>query len=147
MRIVPATLTLALLALATAGDASAQRGGNFGIGGQVGEPTGLTIKAGVGRGAIDFAAGWDLSDDAFFAQGHYLLAERPLSGTQIGLFYGPGLFVGSRNDNTAFGLSFNVGVNYYTGPIEIFGQITPRLQLVDDTDFDLGAALGLRFYP
>jgi hypothetical protein len=140
-------LAIALLLTVVPEDARAQRGGNFGIGGQLGDPTGLTLKAGVGRGAIDFAAGWDLSDDAFFAQGHYLLAERPLSGTELGFFWGPGLFVGSHNDNTAFGLSLNAGINYYTGPIELFGQITPRLRLVDDTDFDLGAALGLRFYP
>ena len=147
MRIVPSLLVMALLFLA-AGEAAAQRrGGNFGIGGQVGSPTGLTIKAGVGRGAVDFAAGWDLSDDSFFAQGHYLLAERSLSGTELGFFWGPGVFVGSNDDNTSFGLSLNAGINYYTGPIELFGQITPRLQLIDDTDFALGFALGLRFYP
>jgi hypothetical protein len=143
----PSLLLLAALSvLLLTPDARAQQG-QFGIGGQVGEPTGLTLKLGVGRGAIDLAAGWDLSDDHFFAQGHYLLAEQRLSGSPVGLFYGPGLFVASREENTAFGLSLNVGLNYYTGPFEIFGQVTPRLQLVDDTDFDLGAALGLRFYP
>jgi hypothetical protein len=147
MRRITSLLAFGFLLVIVPDDARAQRGGNFGIGGQLGEPTGLTLKAGVGRGAIDFAAGWDLSDDSFFAQGHYLLAERPLSGTELGFFWGPGLFVGSRNDNTAFGLSLNVGINYYTGPIEIFGQLTPRLRLVDDTGIDVGGALGLRFYP
>ena len=29
--------------------------------------------------------------------------------------------------------------------IEIYGLVSPRLQLIEDTDFDLGAGLGLRF--
>ena len=126
--------------------AAAQPGG-FGIGGQIGEPTGLTIKL-ASQPSFDFAAEWDF-EDYFFLQGHLLLAERRFRGTAANLtyFYGPGLFLGERNDDTAFGLSFNAGVAYYTGPVEIFGQLTPRLRLAPDSDFDLGAALGLRFYP
>ena len=140
-------LLLAALLLALTPTADAQRG-RFGIGGQIGEPTGVTLKFGTGRGAIDMAAGWDLSSDHIFVQGHYLLSERGFpGGSGLGYFYGPGVFVAATDDNAAFGLSFNAGINVYTGPLEFFGQVTPRLQLVDDTDFDLGAALGLRFYP
>ena len=84
-----------------------------------------------------------------FVQGHYLIRERPFpGGSGIGYYYGPGLFVASAGGgDPAFGLSLNVGANYYTGPIEIFGQLTPQLLLSPETDGDLGAALGLRFYP
>lgn len=136
-----------LLSLASAAHAQ----GSFGIGGQVGTPTGLTIKL-RGASSLDFAAGWN--DDRVFLQGHYLLAERrlPASGTDLRTFYGPGLFVRIRDndggdDQTDLGLSFNAGLAVYTGPVEIFGQLTPRLRLTNETDFDLGAALGLRFYP
>jgi len=138
---------LALLLLTTA-PALAQRS-SFGIGGQVGDPTGLTIRA----GALDLAAGWNLSNNSFSGQVHYLLADRALGGAPANFrfFYGPGVFVGVRDrprdeTETALGLSLNAGLSYFAGPIEIFGQVTPRLQLVDQTDFDLGAALGLRFY-
>jgi hypothetical protein len=126
---------------------AAAQPGTFGIGGQIGEPTGLTLKI-AGRPALDFAAEWDF-DNYFFIQGHLLLAERrfPGAAADVHYFYGPGLFVGEGSGATAFGLSFNAGVSYYTGPIEIFGQITPRVRLTPDSDFDLGAALGLRFYP
>jgi hypothetical protein len=148
------TLLLGVLLLTTV-PASGQ---GFGIGGQLGDPSGLSLRFG-GAPAFDLAAGWNLSDNALFAQGHVLLSDRRLgrgrrsgAGAPLNLFYGPGLFVGvnersGRESDVAFGLSFNAGLSYYTGPIEIFGQLTPRLQLVDRTDFDLGWGVGLRFYP
>lgn len=145
-------LVLFLIAL-TATDASAQRG-SLGIGGQIGEPTGLSLRLGAGRGALDFQAGWNLSDDYLFAQGHYLLANNrlPTSGADVRAFYGPGVFVATHNadgpgdNDTAFGLSVNAGVSAFFNAFEIYGQITPRLQLVDETDFDLGGGLGARIY-
>ena len=139
---IPLLLVLFALALPV----NAQPGG-FGIGGQIGEPTGLTIKVQAGRAAFDAAAEWDF-DDYIFVQGHLILSERRFQGSQVGYYYGPGIFIGARNNaDTAFGLSFNAGVNYYTGPIEFFGQVTPRLRLTPDSDFDIGAAFGIRFYP
>ena len=143
-----------LLALGLAApNAHAQRG-TFGIGGQLGDPTGLALKFKSGARAFDLAAGWDL-DNYLFVQGHLLLREARLQGSasDFNYFYGPGLFLGvrdgnnNRDSNTAFGVSFNVGLAYYTGQIEIFGQLTPRLRLIDNTDFDFGGGLGIRFYP
>lgn len=136
---------LAVLLLVPAAPVLAQ--GPFGIGGQIGEPTGLTLKFDAGRSAVDLAAEWDF-DDYLFVQGHLLIAERRFPGSEVGYFYGPGVFVGARqNADAIFGLSFNGGINYYTGPVELFGQLTPRLRLTPDSDFDLGAAFGIRFYP
>lgn len=152
MRALLSFALLVLLFLLSAPDVHAQRG-TFGIGGQVGDPTGLTLKFASGARAFDLAAGWDL-DDYLYVQGHLLLRERRLPGTasDFRYFYGPGLFLSVRdtnrdNDDVNFGISFNAGLSYYFDAFEIFGQLTPRLQLVDDTDFDLGGALGIRFYP
>ena len=145
---------LLLLAFAvglTAAPAHAQRG-TFGVGGQVGDPTGLALKFTSGASAFDLAAGWDL-DDYLFVQGHLLLRERRLSGTASDLryFYGPGAFVGisdgGRDDDLAAGFSFNVGLSLWADAFEFFGQLTPRLRLVEDTDFDVGGGLGVRYYP
>ncbi|MEM1042012.1 MAG: hypothetical protein AAGI91_05225 [Bacteroidota bacterium] len=136
---------LVLLA-ASAAPAAAQ----FGIGGQVGDPTGLALRFGAGPSAFDLAAGWDLDDDRLFVQGHLLLRERRVPGAAADLryFYGPGAFLSAADDrDTGVGFSFNAGLGFHTGPIEIFGQLTPRLALAPDTDFDLGGALGLRYYP
>lgn len=138
-----------VLFLCFALSSSALAQGRFGIGGQIGEPTGLTIKVLSPGAAFDAAAEWDF-DDYVFVQGHLLIIERqlPVSNVDLNYFLGPGLFVGVPDEgDTAFGLSMNTGVSYYTGPIEIFGQLTPRLRLVPDSDFDLGAAAGIRFYP
>ena len=130
-----------------------QAQGSFGIGGQVGNPTGLALKFGSGASTFDLAAGWDL-DEYLFVQGHLLLRERRLNGAASDLryFYGPGLFVALRetnrdDDSINLGFSFNAGLSYYVDSFEIFGQLTPRLQLIDDTDFDLGGGLGVRYYP
>ena len=151
MRFPLALSALLLPLLLAAPDAHAQRG-PFGIGGQVGDPTGLALKFASGRSAFDLAAGWDL-DDYLFVQGHLLLRERRFPGatTDLRYFYGPGLFLAARDrggdDDLAFGFNFNAGISYYVDAFEFFGQLTPRLQLVDDTDFDLGGGLGVRFYP
>jgi hypothetical protein len=143
---------LAALFLLAASPALAQRS-TFGLGGQVGDPTGITLRAGAPGSAIDLAAGWNLSNNAIFVQGHLIMGERRLGAapSDLRLFYGPGLFLGVRDrdrsdDEVTFGLSLNAGLSYFAGPVEIFGQLTPRLQLVDETDFILGGALGLRYY-
>ena len=154
MRALLSFALLLLFLLVSAPDAHAQRG-SFGIGGQVGDPTGLALKFTSGARAFDLAAGWDL-DDYLFVQGHLLLRERRLQGTasDFRYFYGPGLFVAfretgreDRDDDVNFGIGFNAGLSYYFDAFEIFGQLTPRLQLIDDTDFDLGGGIGIRFYP
>ena len=134
---------LLLLALAAAAPAQAQ----LGVGGQLGTPTGLALKFGDGRGAVLVAVGWDL-DDAVEVEGHYLLRDRRLSGSSsnVRVFYGPGAFIRTANDNTAAGLSLGVGLAAPLVPeLEVYGLLSPRLQLIDETDFDLGGALGLRF--
>ena len=146
-RFLPVFLVVAAL-FVFAPDAQAQQRGGFGIGGQIGDPTGLALKFGSGT-RFDLAAGWDL-DEYLFVQGHLLLAERPIPGANAPLtyYYGPGAFIGiPDNGDALLGASFNIGGAYYTGQIEIFLQATPRLLLVPETDFDIGVALGLRYYP
>ena len=148
MRPFFALLALTLLFTLAPDEAQAQQRGGFGIGAQLGDPSGLALKFGSGS-LFDLAAGWDL-DEYIFIQGHLLLAERPIPGANAPLtyFYGPGAFVGIPDKgDAAVGFSFNFGGAYYTGPIEIFLQITPRLSLVPDTDFDIGGGLGVRYYP
>ena len=132
---------LGLLLLAPA--ASAQ----LAVGGQVGDPTGLALKFGAGRGAVLIGVGWDL-DESVSAEGHYVLRANRLSGTRsdVRLFYGPGVFLqSSENRDPQFGVSLGVGLEaLLTDDIEIYGLVSPRLQLVEETDFDLGGGIGLR---
>ena len=118
----------------------------FAIGGQVGDPTGLSLKFGSGSGALLVAVGWDL-DDSVSAEGHYVLRSRRLQGADanLRLFYGPGAFVRSGNGDTGFGVSLGVGLEAAIArEIEVYGLISPRLLLVEETDFEVGGGVGLR---
>ncbi len=117
-----------------------------GIGGLLGDPTGLTIKAGAGQGAIVIDV--DL-DNAIYGQLHYLVREQRLAGTgsDVRFGFGPGVIIGEAGDDTFIGLSALLGLGWYLDPrFEIFGQVTPRVILTPDTDGDVGAAAGVRFY-
>ena len=137
LRVLPAALALCLALPAQA---------QLAIGGQLGDPTGLALKVGAGRGALLLAVGWDL-DDSVSAEGHYLLRDRRLQGAVAGarLFYGPGVFLQAGDDRTNVGVSLGVGLEATLAPeIEVYGLVSPRLRLIEDTDIDLGAGVGLR---
>ena len=142
----PLLLPIFALALLLAPEASAQ----FGIGAQLGDPTGVSLKFGAGRGALALAAGWDLGEPSSLSlEGHYFLRERSIPGdADLALFYGPGVFVQAReNQDTGFGVSFGVGLSLYaTRDVELYGLVSPRLQLIEETDFDLGGGIGGRIY-
>ena len=150
-----ATVTASLLLVAglcaAADPVQAQvPGRNLGIGGQLGDPSGLTLKLYRHPGfAYDFLLAWDLDDDAFFLNLHGLY-ERPLQDTPLRYYLGPGVYVGVRDrpgaSDTFVGISGNFGINYFIERFELFGQLTPRLRLAPSTDGDLGGGIGLRYY-
>ena len=116
------------------------------IGGQLGTPTGLSLKAGAGPGAVLLAVGF--GGDGVAAEGHYVLRSRRLEGADasLRLFYGPGVFVRvDDDDDTDLGISLGVGLEtLLTRDIELYGLVSPRLTLVDETDFGVGGGVGLR---
>lgn len=128
---------------------SAQR---VGIGAQFGEPTGLTVRVNNNHGAnLDILGAWNFGE-YFFLNIHGLWERRVFDIPQFHYFYGPGLFVGShglRNhevDNMTFGISGSVGLNLYLGPVELFGQLTPRFSVFPSTTGEMGGGIGGRFY-
>lgn len=134
---------LAALALLTPAPASAQ----VGIGGLIGDPTGLTVKLGGGRGGVAVDVGLD---DNLFVQAHYLVREQRLrgAGADIRFLFGPGGFYQKRDGDDGLGVSALLGLSWYVAPeFELFGQLTPGIQLTPDTEGGTGAAAGLRFYP
>ena len=126
--------------------------GMVGVGGQFGEPSGLSLKFYKERGAsADFLAAWDFSDYVFFDA--HATFERHLGqeGT-LHFFYGPGGFLelrdrsGDQDDDVSLGISGKVGLGVLFNQFEIFGHLTPRLRLTPATDGDLGGGVGLRVY-
>ncbi|MCB0551519.1 MAG: hypothetical protein KDD19_28395 [Phaeodactylibacter sp.] len=148
-------LFVALLVFAFSSGLQAQRPGGVGIGVQLGDPSGLSLNLPTsGRASIDLLAAWDL-DNFFFLNGHALFMQPLGSVPELGVFYGPGLFIGVRDRDTRrwdfedeiyAGLSGTVGLNYFINQFEIYLRATLRLQLIDKTDGSAGGGLGLRYY-
>lgn len=155
------SLMFALIAACSLPDVQAQRvPGAVGLGGQIGSPSGITLKVyNPNTISYDFLAAWDL-DDFFFLNVHGLY-ERPLrlEGIRgVEYFFGPGGYIGftdredgppgrGDDDDVVLGISGRLGVNVpFEDRFEFFVQITPRINLVPDTEGDFGGGVGLRYY-
>lgn len=139
-------------------DLSAQnRGGNVGVGFQAGAPTGLNLHfRNTKPMRLDLLFAWDFDDDDrdfFFVNVHGLFFKPLSASPRFNFYYGPGAYIGvrdhnrrDRDDDTVLGFSGNFGINVEIERFDIFLQLTPRLDLVPDTDFDIGGGLGARFF-
>lgn len=135
--------------------AHAQRtSGAVGLGGQIGEPTGVTLKVyNANSPSYDFLAAWDL-DDFFFLNVHALFEDDIAASNvdpDLNWFIGPGGFIGVSdapgNDEAIIGGSGTIGLNLvFNRRVELYAQVTPRITLIPDTDGDVGGGLGLRYY-
>lgn len=155
MKRLLAALAFVTAVFLAAAPAQAQRvPGAAGLGGQVGDPSGVSLKIyNPNALSYDFLAAWDL-DDFFFTNVHGLY-ERPLkleNTSGLEYFFGPGAFIGfedrGREDDVVFGISGRIGVNIpLEDRFEFYVQFTPRISLVPNTtDSDLGGGLGVRYY-
>ena len=134
----------------------ASRRRTFGIGIIVGEPTGISFKVGrTGRNAIDAAVAWSLTgDNDLHLQGDWLYNNFdliPVGQGQLPFFVGIGGRVRFREGegrDDEIGIRIPVGLNYIfdSSPFDAFFEIVPILDLAPDTEFDLNAAIGGRFF-
>jgi hypothetical protein len=133
------------------------QGGNVGVGFQVGDPTGLNLHfRNTKPMRLDILFAWDFDDDDhdfFFVNVHGLFFKPLNASPKMNFYYGPGAYIGFRDDNgkdddddTVLGFSGNFGLNVEIDRFDIFLQLTPRLDLVPDTDFDIGGGIGARFF-
>lgn len=131
-----------------------------GLGGQVGDPSGLTLKVyrrqvareGILRAAdaYSFLAAWDL--DQFFYFNTHAVHEQPLEDSPLNYYIGPGLIVGfrdrtNRDGEFVAGVSGDFGLNFFTERFEVFLGLTPWFRIIPDPGLYLGGGVGLRYYP
>lgn len=127
--------------------------GNFGLGIIAGEPTGLSAKLQLTRtSAIDAAVAWSFEggDDDFLVLADYVLHNFSVFNVEKGamaLYFGIGGRVEFAN-NTQVGIRVPVGVDYmFQGaPVDIFAEVVPVLDLVDKTELNFNAAIGVRYF-
>ncbi|MGI9174557.1 MAG: hypothetical protein ACR2GR_04490 [Rhodothermales bacterium] len=148
--VVRHTLLLVLLGVLAVPVLAQRVPGNIGVGGQIGDPSGVTLLFhNTGGPSYDILAAWDL-DDFFYVNLHGLY-ERPLGDSpRARVFYGPGAFVGIRDrrddDEVRLGISGTLGVGFIIEQFEFYLRVTPRLALTSGTDGDVGGGIGLRYY-
>ncbi|HPQ42548.1 MAG TPA: hypothetical protein PLV45_19405 [bacterium] len=156
-------LLLAAGMIIPAGTHAAPRNG-FGAGVVIGEPTGLTFKKWISdTTAWDAGIAWSFSEnDSLHLHFDYLAHWfGRVSGLEtrgrLPVYIGLGVRVkleednngrGKNNDDTLIGVRVPFGITYLLAdaPIDLFAEIVPVLDVVPDTDFDLNAAIGARFY-
>lgn len=131
---------------------TAQRlAGDVGLGVHIGQPTGLTVKVYNPGTSVDFLAAWDL-DDFFFLNVHAIYDVHLNPQETVHFFYGPGGFIGIRDrgsevdDDIELGVNGSFGLDFMIDKFEIFFQGTPRLSLMQTTNFDMGGGAGFRVY-
>jgi len=141
----------------TAAEAHAQN--NFGAGVIIGAPTGLSFKYNLNsRNAIDAALAWSGSID-FHVHGTYLWHKPKLfflDSYAIDGFYGIGARIrekehnrfSNEDDDTSIGMRGAGGLSFqFRDPrIEIFIEAALIFDVVPDTDADLDAGIGARYY-
>ena len=143
-------------------------GGSLGVGLQVGTPTALTLKLGMGGADLVLGIGAGLGARGFSGlsvHADYLFTIATLiSGGSVNLtaYVGPGLWVALftggygygigyyYTTSNAFGLGarFPLGVNgrFAAAPVEIYLEIDPALFVFPGIDVFLGASLGFRWF-
>lgn len=131
--------------------ASYSQNRNFGIGMQLGEPTGVDAKIWTNNvNAFDFGLAWSFDDrEEMILQTDYVWHSFdvfPVSQGELPIYFG----IGARfifSEDPLFGARVPVGVAYMleTFPLDVFVEIAPILNLTPATRFDLGGGFGVRF--
>ena len=161
MRIALLSLALVILA-AISPTARAEEA--LGLGIILGEPTGISFKNWIGDDrAIDGGIAWSFSghesihfhlDYLIHKEGHIRTDE--VQGS-FPFYYGLGGRLKLREENdgdnnngkgSLLGVRIPLGLSHRISdaPMDFFIEIVPVLDVVPDTDFDLNAAIGARYY-
>ncbi len=161
MRATRFRILLMLVMMAMSPALFAQSGTSAGI--IVGEPTGLSLKHWVApTRAVDAAVAWSFSGrNSLHLHADHLwhnfeaLEPNELAG-RFPVYVGLGARVRFHerrrtrrrsDDDVQVGIRFPLGLEYHfaEAPVEIFGELVPILNVVPDSDFDLNAAVGIRY--
>jgi hypothetical protein len=152
--ILKALMIIAFLLAFQVTHASALEREKIGLGVILGEPTGLTGKFMLDNtSGIDAGVGWQTSgDDEFHIYGDYLYHFYDIITVPKGylpLYFGAGLrYVYRENKDDKLGIRLPLGIEYLFENVSLgaFFELVPVLNLTPDTDFDLEAGIGIRFF-
>lgn len=127
---------------------------DIGLGIIVGEPTGVSFKQWTGRAhAVDAAAAWSFVDEgALHVHADYLWhwfdRVDEVEGGRLPLYVGLGGRIKFGEDDELIGVRIPFGADFLLddAPVDIFLEIVPILDLAPETEVQINAALGARFW-
>lgn len=130
--------------------------GRLGVGVILGAPTGFSFKFWTAsRNAIDLALAWDFADDYFHIHGDYLYhfplrfegGGRSTFLTYLGVGGRFKFRSGDRENNNLLGVRGVGGIEFlpYGTPLDIFAEIAPVMNIIDETSLDVDGGIGIRF--
>lgn len=131
-----------------------------GLGLIVGEPTGFVAKKWLSETtAVDGAVGWSFEgNDSLHLHGDYLIhnarvIQNPDIKGALPVYYGVGGRIRFEDDNkddddVQVGIRVPLGISYLPkgSPFDFFLEVAPTMDFIPDTELDLSAAIGLRYY-
>jgi hypothetical protein len=123
----------------------------FGLGIIIGEPTGVSLKSWVRqKHAIEAGIAWSLTNDWFHIHVDYLIHNFELIDVnkgQLPFYFGFGANLGIGN-NFNLGARVPVGLSYlFDGaPLDVFVEVVPALQLINQIQFQMYGGIGIRYW-
>lgn len=148
-RVISFTALLLLTAMVSV--ASAEEG-EFSIGIGAISPNGLTAKYWTtDRVAIDIFGEWSINAKEYHAHTDVLIHDFDKiqwEGSLIAMYYGVGAMAKFReNRDTRLSVRVPIGVAYYLedAPVELFGEVAPRISVYPSTNFGLDVMVGARY--
>ena len=123
----------------------------FGLGIIIGEPTGVSLKTWVSqKHAVDAGIAWSLTNDWFHIHADYLIHNFELidvSQGELPFYFGFGARLGIGN-NFTLGARVPVGLAYLfeDAPLDVFVEVVPALQLINQIQFQMNGGIGIRYW-
>ena len=127
-------------------------GNEFSFGMAMPAPTGLSFKFWTSRDtAIDLLTEWNTGDRLLAAHADFLthdFQQFEMEGATMPMYYGFGVRVRtSKDSSTRIGVRIPIGISYLwnTAPLDFFGELGPRSDVIPSTNFSVDIMLGLRY--
>ncbi len=145
------TLWVPTLFMAPAGAGAQEHG--FGLGVILGEPTGISGKKWLSTTtALDFAAAWSFRKEDSLTLYADILSHNfrmiPVKSGRLPFYYGIGARMKFDDKDPRLGVRIPFGLNYHFADVslDLFFEIVPILELLPETEFELNAAIGIRYF-
>jgi hypothetical protein len=132
---------------------------NFGLGFMLGVPTGISARIATSNtNAVDLLLGYDLYSHGVNGQtgvlylgGDYLWYNYsliPVSEGKLPVYYGPGIQATFSNDHSSVGIRGVLGIEYQfaNAPFDLFLEVGPGINIVPNTDGNISAGFGTRYF-